>query len=1245
MPLQLKAAQPLVDEEEEKKKKKALLGNIGILEPPAPPTHVEVTPLESTDPPPVSSLGTRLLGAADASLSIASSVVGFVAGSVNAAGSLVRDISSVIGKGMLPPTGTGHVYGEGDSNILQDLRSIPENMAEEYNVAAETLTWEPRTEQGKRYVGDLGKLFDEVHEFAGETLSAPLRLPREVMIDATGKHIDPSEMEKALFAGGSAGPDILLTLAGGRIAKAETKPVVDRRFVTPTGEPNPVSGIQVGTMKMNALESLTNSKARFASPQEMLQRVDDIAAGKVRNEIVVETKAGLPIRVISGQDTLLVLRNLNAKGVAKIKDVKVRTIEQDVLPVDEASAAKVGLAFINDDKAFEALQARSRAGLIHAATTHFIDASGTVKSALEKLGPLGEEAVKKLVLRAGATPRAQMILSDAWYKIYDGLSTNKGSGAKIAGELIPTELRLFDRFAIAQRTVAIEKTKQGRAVKPKFHGGTTGEDHANWLKAAQRDLGPERFAEYARRAEEIFNLMGQSLRTLRDHGLISGRDYVRLKDINYLTTRYLEHIDPLIEVKELGGKTISVGESGLYPFKRGSKKAQLLDTESIIREYVVRSENRVARNNANKALYQLAEQQPKNPVVSIARVDKKGNIKDPPQGYSLIKVRIDGVTKGMYMPEWLAEGWVASSPEMSVPMANTLRIMSGSFITKPLATGYNPAFALVNMPLDIVHIFMSTSKDYSSFLPMYLGQLGRDVVTVARDAFKKEGRYKDYIMEGGWFDFLSHQGQRVVMFDRGQSYVARHQPKLRFIRDSLGYINEMSEVLTRLAHRERVLRNQASQGKALDPEAATFAARNRLDFHQGGGITKGLDNALPYLNAATQAMRTTARAAGKDPAKFAYKMLQLASVPIGFAAYNMLAHPKVIQQIPQSTRMRNLIIVPPGEPNYIDEDGNKRYVYYAIRKEPLTAAFYNWGELLLYKYMGEEPAISTVQYITQSMPLSLTNVPSLTATFSLMSDYNFWFQDDIFGRDLNVENYAKFTNDTPEIYRNFGEIFNASPEGLRAATRAMIPNNAYVEAGTLMYDNVFADPKDEEAMPWQEMLANMPVVSRVYKVTNPYQVLMEKENHLPNVDNTEHRLAFFELDRRLGRQGKDRYEDARNFASQFQDKDVFLYKDLINRTTGREVLDQFFNKETPTVLNLPRGWWLGLVRESPGRRAELYFDAWRDGTKEERQKMETVAGSLNAAGLNFMDKEFMFKFEAMKQQFNVKVEPMQFEPE
>jgi len=64
-------------------------------------------------------------------------------------------------------------------------------------------------------------------------------------------------------------------------------------------------------------------------------------------------------------------------------------------------------------------------------------------------------------------------------------------------------------------------------------------------------------------------------------------------------------------------------------------------------------------------------------------------------------------------------------------LANRIRFASGSAIVRPLATGYNPGFALVNFPRDIFHTFMAASE-HSTFVPKFAGQMTKDLAAVAK---------------------------------------------------------------------------------------------------------------------------------------------------------------------------------------------------------------------------------------------------------------------------------------------------------------------------------------------------------------------------------------------------------------------------------------------------------------------------------------------------------------------------------
>jgi hypothetical protein len=221
---------------------------------------------------------------------------------------------------------------------------------------------------------------------------------------------------------------------------------------------------------------------------------------------------------------------------------------------------------------------------------------------------------------------------------------------------------------------------------------------------------------------------------------------------------------------------------------------------------------------------------------------------------------VNGKRVEMLMPAELAHEWVLSDPMVNSQLTQMVGWLTGANILRPMATGYNPEFAITNLPRDILHSWMTTGE-WSSTTPIAAGQMIRDYVAVAGDAFTRTGRYCDYIMEGGGMSFLTHQGRLKQAAKPGGVFES--------IQKWFGYAGETSEIWTRLALRERALRN----GKP--PHEATFIARNYLDFSQGGSFAKAIDSGVPYLNASIQGTRGMFRAGAERPLQTTYKIAQL----------------------------------------------------------------------------------------------------------------------------------------------------------------------------------------------------------------------------------------------------------------------------------------------------------------------------------------------------------------------------------
>ena len=130
-------------------------------------------------------------------------------------------------------------------------------------------------------------------------------------------------------------------------------------------------------------------------------------------------------------------------------------------------------------------------------------------------------------------------------------------------------------------------------------------------------------------------------------------------------------------------------------------------------------------------------------------------------------------------------------------------------------------------------------------------------------------------------EFLTHQGG----FGKAYKPTGRISNAFEALQTAARYLGETSETWTRLALRERALKN----GKS--PLQATYEARNYLDFAQGGSLVKAADSAIPYLNASVQATRGLLRAPKQDPKGFAVKSAWISGLAANLWFANNIKNP------------------------------------------------------------------------------------------------------------------------------------------------------------------------------------------------------------------------------------------------------------------------------------------------------------------------------------------------------------------
>jgi len=839
---------------------------------------------------------------------------------------------------------------------------------------------------------------------------------------------------------------------------------------------------------------------------------------------------------------------------------------------------------------------------------NFVDRSGNIRlELLDKLGMEGYKIVQKMYLTKGANSLAANMLKQMQKEVYGGLTK--------------TEKTVLDKVILAERMADIGKYKTPKEFK--YPEGLTPAETAIYLELFPQleKLRPDRAQAIQDRARAYFEWMKQPLKDLLDAQIISKEEFDALSAHNYRKIKLVDIFDRRYEGKLGKRKPRSIYDSGVEALAKG-RDTDIYETSSEIMALEVfnRSYGRILNNEANLSLLELAKNDPKNPFV---RFKKKGE--NIPSGWQRIFVYEGGERKAIHISPTMAKEWIYSDPMIKYRMGQFLRFTSLSPVLRTFATGINWGFALANLPRDVMHTWfaarMFDGKEwkgvYSNQLPIFLPQIGLDLARTFTDAATRGKRYQEYIKEGGGMEFLVHQGR---IFARGR----RLEGPLDKMQNFMGYFGETSEIMTRLAIRERVIRRRAKQEGISMEEArkrkeitreATFAARDYMDFGQGGGITKAADNAMPYLNAATQGTRGLWRTANDNPKLFAYKVAQIgAATTLLYAAMREHA-PKTTEELQGSIAMQNNFCVPLGDTfSFKDEKGQERYIYFKVPLDPGQKFFKAFFEGAYDKYAGYEVDVDRLtNNLLEQSPVGVSSLPpSLTGTLGYMSNKDFWLNEDIWKKTKEPFSYPRSREEfipgkTSEVYKDVGDITGLSPErGGYAVEQITTRGTIWSYLMGKGYEKLFADVPDEKREQHIAMvLAEMPVLKRFIGITNPYSKYATKIDEAQEKADLEHWIQNREL---------DRLTDGHLFEDSVERKDIFKYIRTFPKKEVRDRLTERFDFQY-AIRKLPeRSFWLRLQGLKNPAKAEIYYGRWKAADEEERKQLAREAGIIGAAG-------------------------------
>jgi hypothetical protein len=897
-----------------------------------------------------------------------------------------------------------------------------------------------------------------------------------------------------------------------------------------------------------------------------------------------------------------------ARGVDRLKieqsEQQIAETSMDVNPIDAKNVSDY-TKYASSVKSFKPMQAL---GMIKdAATKAFVDVANVRKSLLSH-GEEGYRALQKFVLSKGASAEAANMLTQMRKEVYDGLNSK--------------EKNILDTLILSDRMNEIARYKDpGKFNFPKGLEPKSTAAYSELFGKIEK-LSPEKEAIIRSKAKAYYEWMKKPLKDMLDSGVISEQEFNDLSSYNYRKLKLVEIYDKQYQAR-LGNKKKTVFDSGVEALAKG-RETDIFEPSSEIMALEVfnRSYGRVLNNKANQALLEIARINPTNDMV---RIKNKDSI--IPSGWNRIFVFEGGQRKAMYLSPEFSKGWLNGSPELSYRMSTLLRYASGSPVLRTMATGINWGFALANIPRDVMHAWFATSmynngkavSPYNSNLPIYGLQIGKDIVDVAGDAWNRGPRYEQYIKEGGGMEFLVHQGR---IFQRG-----RHiDSAIDKFMDYIGFFGETSELVTRLAIRERVIKQRAKeQGISVEEarknkditQEATFVARDYMDFGQGGSISKAIDNAVPYLNASIQGTRGLFRSLKEKPLEGTYKLAQFGALVTGVYLASKQLSPETTKELKGSMVNNNYLIIPLGDQfGFYDEQNQKRYPYFKIPIDPGQKFFKALFEASADKWLGDEDfdVDRVIKGFKEQSPIGVTEIlpPTMSAAIGYITNKDFWMNEDIwrqtdkpFSWPQSKEEYIP--GETPKAFIDIGEKTGLSPERLKYSVNELVTNGTVwswlLNQG---YEKTFGDlPKDKKEQHLAMTLSKLPLIKRFFGVTNPYSKHAEKIDEAGEADT---------LKRFINSREVDRLTDGYLYEGTNQRKDVFDFirrvKDLDER---KRLIDRF--KYELAIKNLPeKSFWKRLKGLSPEVRAQLFVDRLDNANEKERQQLWKEYATVSKAG-------------------------------
>lgn len=817
-----------------------------------------------------------------------------------------------------------------------------------------------------------------------------------------------------------------------------------------------------------------------------------------------------------------------------------------------------------------------------------IDQAANAQMELMRIGTPGEWARREFDAISGSTARAALV-------------KERFRDEAMAGMSLRERQAMADLVAI-ERDLAIDASgKTGYT----FIGGKTPAELAAAKQTFQTDykLTPTEMARVQQATAKYFEAWKDRTQRMLDAGLISAQEKADLDAHLYSPKQFLDKIDPFTSMHGPGGK-ISVPDSGIHRLKEGSDAYFRNDPVALLEEAIDRTETRIARNDANKALAALpAGNGITEPAVRVGAKDWA----EPPAGYETIRYMENGKQQAINVREDFAREWAQADPLVNSQLVNAIGWLSGASAVRAGSTGHNPLFAIANFPVDAMTIFLQADKrGYSPHAPVAVAQMARNVASVARDAWKHEGRYEQWVNEKGAREMLSNYGGIT-------SRRAHLSPLMQKVSDVTSKIGRFSEEVSRLAYREQLIKN------GVAPAEASKIAGEYVDFSRGGSIIKAVDRlGLPYLNAGVQGTRSVARAAGRDPVAFAYKAAQLLVGASALYGINQLVNPTGWANVSDREKADNFIIMLPPYFNYLDKDGTTVTPYIRIKKEQSVRPLLSMAEAIWQMTHEGKDATQQVKMAGgAAVPIGPDKLlpPVAKMYLAYAANLDVYRKENVWKGKQEIEPYAEYTANTNPILTRIGQETQldgkggVSPERLgRAVGQVIVPSNLFAKTGgallTSAYEKMNPQERAEFGKSNYEHLVDIMKGTRLLGGAKDTEQFREGIREARVTTNTK----LFEMNKPLDAMVLKYAKEGMQDPAQYEK--ILAYIDAAP-PEHQDRLESRMEDVIETANLLDRGWWLAVKALSPEDRADQFKARLAKVDAAEQERMMQIAGELS----------------------------------